>query len=269
MPISEEDLRAIAEARQLLENPGLAVKLSNVVGKPIEKGFDLLPPRWRDKVIDVTRDGLNTALKVAIASMGHRSGASRPRLHKLAATVSGAAGGTFGLGALAIELPVSTTIICRSIADIARSQGEDLALPESRLACIEVFAFGGETESDDASETAYFAMRAALSRAVSEAAEYLATRRVTDAGAPALVRLVSLVATRFKIQVSQKAAAMAIPLVGAAGGASINYLFIDHFQAMSRGHFTIRRLERKYGAAAVRSAYDAIALPGGKPHSHP
>ena len=59
------------------------------------------------------------------------------------------------------------------------------------------------------------------------------------------------------LQVSQKAAAMAIPLVGAAGGATINYLFVDHFQAMSRGHFTIRRLERKYGAEAVRNAYEA------------
>lgn len=258
MPISEDDLRAIAEARRLLENPGLAAKLTNVVGTPIEKGFEMLPTRWRDKVVDVTRDGLNAALQVAIASLRHRSGAAQPRLHKLAAAASGAAGGAFGLAALAIELPVSTTIICRSIADIARSQGEDLSRPEARLACLEVFAFGGAAPSDDASETAYFAMRAALSRAVSEAAEYLATRKVTDTGAPALVRLVSLIATRFKVQVSQKAAAMAIPLVGAAGGATINYLFVDHFQAMSRGHFTIRRLERKYGTEAVRQAYERI-----------
>ncbi len=256
MPISEEDLLAIAEARVLLENPGLAVKLTNVVGKPIEKGFEMLPARWRDKVSVITRDALNAALGAAIASMGKGEAAARPRLHKLAATASGAAGGAFGLASLAVELPVSTTIICRSIADIARAHGEDLALPEARLACIEVFAFGGETPADDASETAYFAMRAALSRAVSEAAEYLATRHAADTGAPALVRLVSLVATRFKIQVSQKAAAMAIPIVGAAGGATINWLFIDHFQAMSRGHFAIRRLERKYGEEAVRRAYE-------------
>ncbi|HMM52919.1 MAG: EcsC family protein [Burkholderiales bacterium] len=257
MSIPDEDLQAIAEARALLENPGLAVKLTDLVGKPIEKGFELLPPRWRDRVGTITRDALNAALGAAIASMGSAPGAARPRLHKLAAAASGAAGGAFGLGALAIELPVSTTIICRSIADIARANGEDLAQPEARLACLEVFAFGGTTPDDDASETAYFAMRAALSRAVSEAAEYLATRQATDTGAPALVRLVSLIATRFKIQVSQKAAAMAIPIVGAAGGATINYLFIDHFQSMSRGHFTIRRLERKHGAEAVRKAYEA------------
>jgi len=256
MPISEEDLLAIAEARALLENPGLAVKLTNVVGKPIEKGFEMLPARWRNKVSVITRDALNAALGAAIASMGKGEAVARPRLHKLAAAASGAAGGAFGLASLAVELPVSTTIICRSIADIARAHGEDLALPEARLACIEVFAFGGESPADDASETAYFAMRAALSRAVSEAAEYLATRHAADAGAPALVRLVSLVATRFKIQVSQKAAAMAIPIVGAAGGATINWLFIDHFQAMSRGHFLIRQLERKYGQEAVKAAYE-------------
>ncbi|MCZ7560437.1 MAG: EcsC family protein [Burkholderiaceae bacterium] len=232
------------------------MKLTNVVGKPIEKGFEMLPARWRDKVSTITRDALNAALGAAIASMGKGQAAARPRLHKLAATATGAAGGAFGLASLAVELPVSTTIICRSIADIARAHGEDLALPEARLACIEVFAFGGETPADDASETAYFAMRAALSRAVSEAAEYLATRHAADAGAPALVRLVSLVATRFKIQVSQKAAAMAIPIVGAAGGATINWLFMEHFQAMSRGHFAIRRLERKYGEEAVKAAYE-------------
>jgi hypothetical protein len=57
---------------------------------------------------------------------------------------------------------------------------------------------------------------------------------------------------------------MAIPIVGAAGGATINYLFIDHFQAMSRGHFAIRRLERRYGEEAVKAAYEGIAPPEGK-----
>lgn len=258
MTLSDSDLQTLAQAKRLLENPGLAVKLANVVGKPIEKGFEMLPPRWRDQVGEITHKALEVALKMALASMRERPTAARPRLHKLAATVSGAAGGAFGLGALALELPVSTTIICRSIADIARAEGEDLEQPEARLACLEVFALGGPASSDDASETSYFAMRAALSRAVSEAAEYLATRQASDAGAPALVRLVALIAARFKIQVSQKAAAMAVPLVGAAGGATLNYLFIDHFQDMSRGHFAVRRLERKYGTEAVRRAYEAI-----------
>jgi len=51
----------------------------------------------------------------------------------------------------------------------------------------------------------------------------------------------------FSIQVSEKAAAQAVPAIGAAGGAIINPLFIDQFQDMTYGHFIIRRLERKYG----------------------
>jgi hypothetical protein len=60
--------------------------------------------------------------------------------------LSGAIGGAFGLTALAVELPLSTAIMLRSIADIARSEGEDLTMVESRLACLEVFALGGRSD---------------------------------------------------------------------------------------------------------------------------
>ena len=53
---------------------------------------------------------------------------SREFFHKVLAGTSGGIGGAFGLAALPIELPVSTTIILRSIADIARSEGHDLSL---------------------------------------------------------------------------------------------------------------------------------------------
>jgi hypothetical protein len=63
------------------------------------------------------------------------------------------------------------------------------------------------------------------------------------------------IAARFSIVVSEKAAAQAVPVVGALGGAAINTLFIDHFQDMGRGHFVIRRLERIYGQDAIRRWY--------------
>jgi hypothetical protein len=73
------------------------------------------------------------------------------------------------------------------------------------------------------------------------------------------VRLVALIAARFGIVVSEKAAAQAIPIIGAAGGAIINTVFIDHYQDMARGHFTVRRLERLHGVDAVRAAYEGAA----------
>jgi hypothetical protein len=42
------------------------------------------------------------------------------------------------------------------------------------------------------------------------------------------------------------------------GGAAINVLFIRHYQAVAKGHFTVRRLERTYGAEVIRAAYDAM-----------
>jgi EcsC protein family len=59
--------------------------------------------------------------------------------------------------------------------------------------------------------------------------------------------------------VTQKLAAQTIPLVGALGGAAVNYAFIQHFQEVARGHFTVRRLERAYGKEAVRKAYERFA----------
>ncbi|MDO9264504.1 MAG: EcsC family protein, partial [Desulfosalsimonadaceae bacterium] len=75
---------------------------------------------------------------------------------------------------------------------------------------------------------------------------------------PAIVRLISQIASRFSIAVSEKAAAQAVPVVGAFGGAAINSLFIDHFQDMGRGHFIVRRLERLHGLDEIRRLYEEL-----------
>jgi hypothetical protein len=154
-----------------------------------------------------------------------------------------------------VELPISTTVMLRSIADVARSEGEQIKLPEAKLACLEVFALGGRSKKDDATETGYLAVRAALSRAVSDAAEHISRHGLVHQGSPAIVRFIAEVASRFGINVSEKVAAQAVPVLGAAGGALINTIFIDHFQDIARGHFIVRRLERKYGAELVREEY--------------
>jgi hypothetical protein len=258
MPISREHLEQLAEAKRLLETPGLAAKATSLIGTSIEKGFALLPDKWSQRIGESTRDALMVAMRAALLTMGRQESQSYPLWHKIAAVASGAAGGAFGLPALVVELPISTTIMCRSIADIARANGESLDSVGTRLACIEVFALGGASKQDDAAETGYFAVRAALAKAVSEAAQYLASQRVAEESAPALVRLIALIAGRFQIQVSEKVAAQAVPVIGAASGAVINLLFIDHFQDVSRGHFTIRRLERHYGSDEVRAAYERV-----------
>jgi hypothetical protein len=254
---SRTELSDLKRAKLLLENPGIAAKLSSMVGSPVEKGMKMLPARWQKNVHTATEAALMKALDVAVSSLGkRRPSSSSDRLHKFAAAASGAAGGALGLVALAWELPVSTTVMLRSIADIAAAEGEDPRDIETRLACLMVFALGSTKDArDNAAESGYFAARSALANAVSEAAKHLAQKGLGKSGGPALVRLVGLIASRFGIVVSEKAAAQAIPILGAAGGALINTIFIGHYQDMARGHFIVRRLEKEHGAQAVQEAY--------------
>jgi hypothetical protein len=185
------------------------------------------------------------------------SRASSERLHKAAAATTGAVGGFFGLGGLTMELPVTTVVMLRSIADIARSENQDLARPETRLACLEVFALGGGG-GDNAAETGYYAVRAALSQALAEAAHHIAQHGLSREGAPVLVRAVAAVAARFGVVVEQKVALASVPFLGAVTASMINTLFIDHFQKRARGHFVVRRLEAIHGYETVREAYESM-----------
>ena len=257
--ITIEDREALRRAVKSLEHPSLAARLTNIVGKPVELIGYALPSFASKAIASATSKGLETALKVALRTLPPSPRTGSQFLHRALATASGAAGGTFGLAALPVELPVSTVIMLRSIADIARSEGEDLSKPEAALSCVEVFALGGRTASADASEGGYFAVRGMLAKTVTEAARFVAERGVIKEGAPILLKFVTQVAARFGLVVTQKVAAQALPVVGALGGAAVNYAFIEHFQDVARGHFTVRRLERLYGKERIRSEYDLIA----------
>src|ERR1700752_4338515 len=179
-------------------------------------------------------------------------------LHKALAATSGAVGGSSGLAAPPIELPISTVIMLRSIGDIARAEGEDLRDPETTLSCLQVFALAGPKGEADAANSGYFAVRGLLAKSVAEAARFIVDRGVLAEGGPVLVRLLAQIASRFGVVVTQKLAAQTVPILGALGGAAVNYAFIDHFQDIARGHFAVRRLERAYGKEIVRTEYERV-----------
>jgi len=58
--------------------------------------------------------------------------------------------------------------------------------------------------------------------------------------------------------VSQKVALQGMAVIGAVGGAAVNLAFIEQYHGLARGHFTVRRLERLYGAETVRAEYDRL-----------
>ncbi|HLT27008.1 MAG TPA: EcsC family protein [Zeimonas sp.] len=255
MKIDAADLHKLEQARELLERPGLAVRLSDLLGGPIERTVERLPPSIRRRLGILTHHALQRSVDAAARTLEPGRREASPRLHKLLGSVSGGAGGALGIAGLSIEIPLSTVLIMRSILDVARAEGEDPSSPDTRMAALEVFALGGDSPHDDAAESGYYAVRALLARAVSDASRYVAQHGIAQEGAPAVIRLIAMVAARYKIQLTQKAAGMLVPGVGAAAGAAINLLFMDHYQTMSRGHFAIRALERRYGADLVRRTY--------------
>jgi hypothetical protein len=284
-PMTPEDLEALARAKRALETRPLAMKLATALGTPIERLMGRLPALAHETVAEATRRALGKCLETALATFGEskalgkreedvvtvpdvlrpsqRANLEPPKardlLHKLAVATTGAAGGAFGLFALPAELPVTTTLMFRSICDIARSEGEDLSAIETRLQCLAVFGMGGARgKQEEDADLGYFVARGTLAQAVSRASSELASKGIAGHSAPALLRLTNAIAARFSAQVSEQVAAKSIPAVGAVLGALVNTVFIDHFQQTAHGHFTVRRLERRYGTEAVQAAYQAI-----------
>jgi hypothetical protein len=261
--LSAVDLQALRAARSDLETPGLSMKLASLAGAPFEKLLSYVPAGANSVVADAAEAALRRCLQLAMRSLGSPAALPAPprnRWHKAAVAVTGAAGGAFGLLALPIELPLTTTVMFRSIGDIARSQGEDLTQPETQLQCLTVLGMGGTSAADDNARMGYFVARGTLAQAVSKAAQEMTSKGLAPHGSAALLRLVNSIAARFSVQVSEQIAAKSIPAIGAVLGATVNTIFIGHFQQMARGHFVVRRLERRYGEAAVRAAYDALTL---------
>lgn len=261
--LDDAALADLARAVATLERSSFAARVSALLGRQVGAATQLLPAPVLTAVNRATTKALQVALRGAIRSLrGDGMAPTANRLHLALSAMSGAAGGAFGLAALPVELPVSTTIILRSIADIARHEGEDLSRPEGLLACLEVFALGNGPDSGPAGESGYLAIRTLLAKSVTEAARHIVQRGVADEAAPAIVRFLNQIAARFGTVVGQKALGQAVPIIGALTGAAVNAAFTDHFQALAHAHFTVRRLERIYGSELIRDAFERLSRKG-------
>jgi len=205
--INKADSAALEAAVAALEKTSFAKKLAHLAAARWLRRSSHAGETPADEC-DRGAKALFGAMNVALASLkGSPSpirGCASP-----AAMVSGALGGALGLASLPVELPISTTIMLRAIADIARAEGEDLSDPAAAMACLEVFALGGHGEDEKVMEGGYLALRGLFAKSVSNAAAYVAHSGAVSESAPALVRLIGMISGRFGVVVSQKTAAQA------------------------------------------------------------
>lgn len=260
MELPLADREALLRAKLILEHPGFLARAAELIGHPIERGIENLPRSVRQAIAKATQLTLRLGLTVAVASLDPAKARGSALLwHRVAGGVTGAAGGFFGVFALPAELPISTLIILRAIADVARSEGENLSELEPRMACLQVLALsGGQPVSPRSAETGYYAARIGLAQSFKKAVDHVGRQGLGKQVAPPVADWLTRIGARYSIRVSHKLVAKALPLVSAASGAAINTLFVQHFQDVARAHFTIRRLERVYGEGPIQHAYTTL-----------
>jgi hypothetical protein len=257
--LSENDLSELRWAYEQLEHPSLASRLSSRLGEPIEELLELLPKAWQQRLDRAMKRNTYLTVRAALFSMD-LSGPSNSHdfFHKLMAVGTGAAGGFLGPLTLLIELPLTTALMLRSIADIARSYGEDLEQDAARLACVQVFALGARTKADEAADVGYYALRTILGFHFERDIVQYAVG-VKGPHIPAFIELTQAIAARFGVVISEHVAVKMVPIAGAISGAGLNFIFMKHFQDVARGHFIVRALERKYGIDLIKDEYRKLA----------
>jgi len=156
--------------------------------------------------------------------------------NRAAAVLSGATGGWFGLAGILPDLVASTTLIFNAIQKVARQHGFDPADPRVRLECLAVFQFGESGEDGDAA-----------------AKSFLANRLLTNG--QTVSALISRFAGAFAARLTTKLGAQAVPVLGAATGAAINYAFLDYYERVAQIHFRLLRLAEDHPGLDIDAAY--------------
>lgn len=228
-PIHDPSVHAAVDrlARRYLNAAGLGMQILTRVGGSAEHLLARLPAPVRGQLDDATRRGLNTALKVAMRTGTPRGGRGDAAQRAVVAAI-GAVGGVAGLPGALAELPVTITMLLRTILGIAAEHDLDPRDEATRLEALRVFASAGPMEEDDGTDLGLLAAR------------------LTVTG-QSLQSVIARVAPRLAAVLGQKMAAQTAPVLGALAGASVNYTFTRYYQEMARVHFGLIRLSRETG----------------------
>ena len=255
MDFSDVDRAAPTAAIKRLEEPGLAGKMTTLAVRPAEFMARALPRPAASMVAKAAEAALTRALDIALFSLrDHRLIAGRV-VHSALASASGAVASP--------RCPSSCRYQPRSCC--ARSpkspakKGKTLLIlaPGSPVSKSSRWGSTGLAAPDGA-EGGYFALRVLLARGLALAADTLVHKGTAHSSFALMHRALAPIVARFTAVVSQKLAFQGVAVIGAIGGAVVNLAFIEQYYGLARGHFTVRRLERVYGAEAVRAEYGQL-----------
>lgn len=209
-------------ARRYRAAGGVGIQVLNLLGSQAEGLLDQLPAPVRARLGEATERALTVAFDAAQGSRGVVPD-QKGWLNTAVATAMGAAGGFGGLPGALVELPVTTTVLLRTIQGAAAEQGFDPALHSVRFDCLRVFGSAGPLAHDDGADMGFLSVRLTLT-------------------GNAMQRMIAFVAPRLATVLGQKLAAQTVPVLGAVAGAATNYAYTSYYQDMAHVHFGLRRL---------------------------
>lgn len=226
-----------ALALRLRRANGPVIGALNALGGLMEARATALPAGLRRLIETGTVEILEGAYQIA-GRVGTHS--ALPETgdwgHRVAAATGGALGGAGGLGTALVELPATVTLFFAAMQKVAARHGFDPASEETRAMCLEIFGSGGPLASDDGVNTSFLGTRLA----------------VNGTSVQALIRQV---APTLAAVIGRKLASQAVPVIGAAAGAGVNYTFLSYYQEMAHVRFGLKRLAERYGAERVDLAF--------------
>ena len=272
-----KEISFVNKAAEYLEHPSYLTTIAGYVGKPVEwvfTGLDTVSPINVTDLVDYLLKGI---MKGALANVpkevldldfwnAYEKSLRDGRWHTTTTAFTGGLGGIFGLPALAVELPITTGVMFRSIACTARNFGRDLNDPETFLDCISVFSYGGGANADDSMDSTYLTVRAVMATEMRLASQFLTkqggeafAQQIAKGNCPRVIAFMSRVAAQFNIALTPKVAAFLVPGISIGTGALINTAFTQHFNRVAEYHFGLQKLAASFGHDLVYEEYQQAA----------
>jgi len=263
---------AIKEIIKWHKKPSFFSRSIALIGAPVEKLINSLPPWAKDAIKEATAEGIRKCINISRKTFHHstivtldtpleiidKKAKKFSQSNSAGTFLSGFTTGLAGLPGAIADIPLTMTIFCRSIQMISSCYGINPDDPANKPFFLWLLTSGSPSPDDDSSETGYIMTRLGLGLLVREAEKFIASSAGKNMGnilsreaAPVLVRLINTIASRLGIQMTEKIAATAIPLAGGFCAALINSAFMKDINSNAIMAGRMKFLIRKYGEEEV------------------
>ncbi|GAB4343112.1 MAG: EcsC family protein [Calditrichia bacterium] len=251
--MSREDRRRLRAAGLVLERSSFLMLVADNAKLPVEALSKIIPAKDREKVKNWLVRHSHKAVDFLVNPFeSPEETPPREKRYRWLSTLSGAATGVFGLPGALVDIPVTYMMALKTVINVACQYGEDLTCLENRLACLEVLAVSGSLTEERDKIGAYFKVRAIMAVRLRSAEKALLNSAAGKQLTQLLVKTVSQMLSRFGVVLTEKLVLQSMVVIGGIAGAAINHAFMKHIEETARAHFTIRQLERKYGAERIQ-----------------